>query len=115
MNVQEIAYHRNGISGEPFYVVSFTDPDAIDEMPGAGGKMVAVVFDMDEVDDAPTFTNPRTAVFDRELLGAGVIAFAENSWRGDHYDAELRAAIAEWERAETERYMQEAHGEALPQ
>ena len=108
MNVQEIAYHRNGISGEPFYVVTFTDPDAVGEIPNAGGEMVAVVFDMDPGALAPY--NPRTAVFDRELLGAGVIAFADNSWRGDHYDRELRQAIEAWERDSAERYMQEAHG-----
>ena len=104
MNVQEIAYHRNGVSGEPFYVVSFSDPDAVGEMPGADGEMVAVVFDMGEADDAATFTNPRTAVFDRELLGAGVIAFAENSWRGDHYDHELRQAIRANERRLSEEW-----------
>ena len=99
MNIQEIAYHRNGVSGEPFYVVSFSDPDAVGEMPGADGEMVAVVFDIDA--DEPSW---RTAVLDRELLGAGVIAFAENSWRGDHYDRDLRQAIRANERRLSEEW-----------
>jgi len=102
VNVHEIAYHRNGVSGEPFYVVTFTAPPVVGEMPGSRGEMVAVVFDMD-ADDMPESTR-RTAVFDRELLGAGVIAFAENSWRGDHYDHELRQAIRANERRLSEEW-----------
>lgn len=81
MTIQEIAYHRNGICGEGFHVVTFTDERDGDV---SGRKMVAVVFEHIMA----------TAVFDRELLGQGVIAFMENSYRGDHFDAELRSAIA---------------------
>lgn len=86
MKVQEIAYHRNGVSGEPFYVVTFTDD---------GRDMVAVVFpdDTGSFTKPDTFTNPHTAVFDRQLLGEGTIAFGVNSFRGDHFDSDLRHAI----------------------
>lgn len=86
MTIQEIAYHRNGIGGAPFNVVTFTDDRDSDV---AGRQMVAVVFPEYEV---------ATAVFDRELLGQGVIAFMKNSYRGDHFDAELREAIDTWEK-----------------
>ena len=105
MNIQEIAYHRNGVSGEPFYVVTFSDPDAAGDTTSVKphtsprGEMVAVVFDIDA--DEPSW---RTAVLDRELLGAGVIAFAENSWRGDHYDRDLRQAIRANERRLSEEW-----------
>jgi len=100
LTIQEIAYHRNGISGEPFYVLTFRDEDEDREM-------VAIVFDFDADADPAVFTNCRTAVFDREELAAGNIAFAQgNSWRGDYYDADLRQALrvherqlsAEWSR-----------------
>ena len=82
VHVDEIAHHRNGIAGEPFYVVKFQD-SAMPER-----KMVGVVFKK----------KYETAVFDRRELGKGNIAFAEgNSWRGDHYDEPLRAAIQEQE------------------
>jgi len=81
MQIQEIAYHRNGIGGEGFHVATFTDDRDSDV---EGRQMVAVVFE----------TAMHTAVFDRELLGQGVIAFRENSYRGDHFNSELRGAIA---------------------
>ena len=107
MNVHEIAYHRNGVSGEPFYVVSFSDSSKLsgydnDRIPR---EMLAVVFDMDvEAPEDPSTGNPRTAIFDRTKLGAGVIAFAENSWRGDYYDRELRQAIRANERRLSEEW-----------
>lgn len=84
IRVQEIAYHRNGVSGEGFYVVTFTERRL---------NLVGVLFPTPEDDGC------HTAVFDRDLLARGVIEFAVNSWRGDRYDAELRAAIAAWEEA----------------
>jgi len=37
------------------------------------------------------------AVLDVGLLVAGTIEFMENSWRGDRFEPELRAAIKEYE------------------
>ncbi len=84
--IEEIAYHRNGVGGNSFYVVKFTGTE--------GGNMLGVVFD-----------EPYTvAVFDRDLLAKGVIAFRENSWRGDHFEPELREAIAYWEKKRSVSY-----------
>lgn len=78
--VDKIDRHRNGVSGEPFYVVLFEDrayPDLF----------VATVFD----------EPGRVAVLSVEKLTDGNIAFGENSWRGDRYESALRAAIEAWE------------------
>ena len=92
IKIEEIAYHRNGVSGAGFYVVRFIDPqigqpktrliDQMNEIEGAQGKMIAIVF------DAPY----HVAVFDRELLAQDVIGFGANSWRGDYYESDLRKA-----------------------
>lgn len=84
--VEEIAYHRNGVSGNGFYVVKFAEP-------AEERQMLAVIFAADEGLD---FTGD-CAVFDRKLLGRDIITFGENSWRGDHYETALRHVIAEWE------------------
>jgi hypothetical protein len=79
----ETAHHRNGVSGRGFSVVRFVDD--------AGRNMLGVVFD-----DSPT-VECVTAVFDLDLLKQDVIAFGENSWRGDHYQDTLQTAIqARW-------------------
>ena len=79
IRVGEIARHRNGISGEAFYIVMFTE-----------GKdaMLGIVF------DAPGYV----AVFDRRLLTKGDIAFGSNSFRAEEYEKPLREAIEEWEK-----------------
>jgi hypothetical protein len=42
------------------------------------------------------------AVLDIAMLAAGNITFARgNSWRGDHFEGELRAAISEADRNDT--------------
>ena len=78
IKVKKVAYHCNGISGEPFHVVVFKDR----RFTG-----LAVVFD-----------DPKhVAVFDLELLGKEVIEFGANSYRADLYEPELRDAIEAWE------------------
>lgn len=74
--IESIQYHRNGVSGNGFYVVTFKDDDR---------KMVAIIFD----------EPGNIAVFDRQLIGEGNIQFGENSFRGDHYESWLRDAIKE--------------------
>lgn len=90
LTIQEIAHHRNGVGGAPFSVVNFVCPEA--------GEMVAVVFDLEEDHDEITWDG-RCAVLNRNMLASGIIAFGENSWRGDQYESELREAIAEWDEA----------------
>jgi hypothetical protein len=86
ITIEAIARHRNGVSGEPFHVVTFRWAEDGDEP----RPMVGIVFD----------TRNHVAVLDREETRRGNIAFAEgNSWRGDHYLPQLRAAIDAWEAA----------------
>ena len=87
IKIEQIEYHRNGVCGAPFSIVTFTDTDAGDTKKRKGRKMVGIVFG----------EAAHVAVLDRELLGKGNITFGENSWRGETYEKKLRAAIAEEE------------------
>lgn len=87
ISVEQVAYHRNGMAGEGFHVVTFT----FDRRP-----MVGIVFEYRKN------ANPRVAVFDRAELAKGVIAFGGsdegcNSWRGDQFAPALAIAIKEYE------------------
>jgi hypothetical protein len=75
LHIETIERHRNGVSGAPFYVLIFRDPDE--------GRMVGIVFDQQY----------HVAVFHLGKLGDGNITFGENSWRGDRYEPHLRKAI----------------------
>jgi hypothetical protein len=86
LTIESVAHHRNGIGGEPFDVVLFTDPEQ--------GPMVAIVFGAPDEDVEAPF-NPRVAVLQREMLTQGNVTFGENSWRGDQYADRLYAAIRE--------------------
>lgn len=82
IKVTKIASHRNGISGEPFYVCLFTV--------GNHNMMATVFGDIGYC-----------AVLDLDLTAKGNIEFAMgNSWRGDYYEKDLRQAIAEWKEAQ---------------
>jgi len=76
INVKKVAHHRNGVGGQPFWVVLFKD-----------GKrnMMAVAFE-----DQPE----SIAVLDTDLLAQGNIKFGENSWRHETYAAAIQDAIA---------------------
>lgn len=79
MYLESIDYHRNGVSGEPFRVLTFHDTEH--------GPMVGIVFEAEG----------HCAVFNRALLGQGDIRFGYNSYRGDYYEPQLRAWIKEYE------------------
>ena len=81
LRIENIQHHRNGISGAPFQVLIFRDPEA--------GRMLGIVFD----------ERRHVAVFNLDKLAVGNITFGENSWRGDQYEPYLREAIAEHERS----------------
>jgi len=83
IKVNKLAYHRNGISGEPFYLIAFTDLEL-------NAEMLAVVFGI------PCCV----AVFDPRMAADGIIEFGQNSWRGDYYETALRSAIKSHEEAE---------------
>lgn len=100
IQIEEIAYHRNGVSGAGFFVVKFIDKDVpkpktriidqLNQIEGATGAMIGIVF------DEPY----HVAVFDRSLLAQDVIAFGKNSFRGDHYENALREAVAAYDRSD---------------
>jgi hypothetical protein len=78
LTLQDVAYHRNGSGREGFHVVTFREGQ---------DPMVAVVFEGEG----------RVAVFNRQMLGDGVIAFGVNSYRGDAFTPFLRAAITAYQ------------------
>jgi hypothetical protein len=73
----DIDFHRNGISGAPFHVIVFDDHGE------EASRKVGIVF------DSPY----HVAVLDVAKLAEGIITFGQNSWRGDVFELELRAAI----------------------
>lgn len=93
--VEEIAYHRNGTTGEPFYVVRFLDLPEND-------LKIGVVFDFPRDGDPgkklPPWGNPAVAVLSVNMLPE--ISFGNNSWRGDVYASVLYEAIADWTKKE---------------
>ena len=80
LHIDNIQYHRNGVSGAPFHVLLFRDPDE--------GRMLGIVFQQEY----------HVAVFNLDKLALGNIAFGVNSWRGDRYEPHLRKAVVEHER-----------------
>lgn len=78
LEVLSKAMHRNGVGGAPFSVALVRDTSD-----GADRTMVVVMFD----------EPGHTAVLDVDLTAAGDIAFGSNSWRGDHYEGELRSTL----------------------
>lgn len=79
IKIIEVSYHRNGICGEPFHVVLFKWKDE-DAHRKPWRNMLAHVFD-----DAHY-----CAV---HCLDMPTVKFGVNSWRGDHFDPEMRQAI----------------------
>jgi hypothetical protein len=79
IKIIDIAHHRNGIDGAPFYTVLFSD-----EGP-QGSRKVGILFEKEA----------HCAVLDVARLTAGDIAFGSNSWRGDKYEPLLRSAVNE--------------------
>jgi len=77
--VLSVDYHRNGVMGTPFNVVLFVDKES-------GENFVGIVPSQDE--------NERNAfVLSVDKMANGDIAFGSNSYRGDNYASELKAAI----------------------
>ena len=84
IEVKSIAYHRNGVSGIGFHAVTFTMREA-----GKPRDMLGIVFP----------ERGAVAVLDTELVSKGCITFGDNSWRGDWFEADLRAAVEKYEEA----------------
>ena len=77
----DIAHHRNGVDGTGFHVVLFKDKETKE-------TFVGIVQDGDQ-------NQWNASVLSVDRLAKGDIAFGSNSWRGDNYAAELKAAIEE--------------------
>ena len=85
MNIRKKAYHRNGVSGEGFHVFTFT---WVDDSTGCTRHMVGVLFG----------EQGQCAILDVDELVKDNIEFARgNSWRGDHFEPELRKVVKEEE------------------
>lgn len=95
----DIHYHRNGISGEGFHVMTFKCHEVITKF--KCHEVITNSFQGNSEDDsnmmAMVFEAPgHVAVFNMDKLKEGVIAFFENSYRGDMFESQLRKAIKEW-------------------
>ena len=78
MEIKKIDYHRNGICGAGFHIVIFDDKKEKLK------NMVAFVFE----------GQGNIAVINIDELSKHNIEFAQgNSWRGDHFESEIREAI----------------------
>ena len=83
LSILEVAYHRNGVSGEGFHAVRFQDPSEGNDV------MVGIVF------KEPGYVAVLSV---NKLAGLGqeaTVAFGVNSYRGDVYAPALRRAIKE--------------------
>ncbi len=83
LDIREVSYHRNGISGNGFHVVQFKFKED-----GVSLNMIGIVFE----------EPGNVAVFDRQLLSVGIAEFIKNSWRGDRFEPALRRAIKRYEK-----------------
>lgn len=90
--IRQIAHHRNGRTGEPFWAVTFTDSEV-------DGTFLATIFPSSYVDDRLSaswdklgnWRNARIAVVNVDLLPD--VTFGVNSWPGDLYVNALVEAI----------------------
>ncbi len=87
ITVQEVAYHRNGIFGEPFHAVLFQEEN-VPEKEGEPRELLGIVFPYKKGEP------PRVAVLERGKLKEGFVTFGLNSWRGAHYADILETAIS---------------------
>jgi len=79
VKVTSLAYHRNGVTGDPSWVALLDD--------NHNGQMVATYF--------PRQRGCLCNVLNVQLLAEGKIEFGENSWRGDDYLDIIKAAVKE--------------------
>ena len=80
IEIRDVAYHRNGVAGLPFYVVLFNDTDA-----GMFNQLATIDEDGK----------------DCRVINAGLVVTASeigtrhmNTWRGDRYLSQIRDAMA---------------------
>jgi len=102
IEIEQVDYHRNGIRGQGFYVVTFlwTDPNGDENGDNEIRAMVGVLFGDWSKDETKYVCDGRCAVFDRGMLGDGNMTFGHNSWRGDRFESELVKAIEQYNNGE---------------
>ena len=93
--VQEVSWHRNGISGVGFYAVRFTaDIEPCSKQDSAAWNIPETA--------GESAANFLAIVFDEPGMGAVIcldristhgVQFGGNAWRGDDFEPELREAI----------------------
>ncbi len=89
----KIDYHRNGVSGNGFHVATFNWKDDGEKKQR---HMVAIIFE----------GQGDCAVLDIDETAKDNIEFANgNSWRGDHFEDELRKAIEQHNKELHEKIM----------
>lgn len=106
ISISGIESHRNGVSGEPFFVVTFSDNQLPEQ------KFVGIVFhNLLKQDKDGYYTgglvaqnfsdkdwiNPQVAVLELGMLNDGIIG-RPNMWRGDYYLHILADAIVDREK-----------------
>lgn len=96
LKIKQVARHRNGVGGDPFYAILFECPEY--------GDMVASVFDLEGRREREAGWNGRVSVFQISKLAEGCVTFGLNSFRGDVYETELRRAIAAYEIEEDRKF-----------
>jgi len=107
--INKVDYHRNGVSGRPFYVALVDDPFG-DPAPGrlrdpeASGEFLVIMFpEYDPETGKHVASREYTAVLKLNLLMDGCIgSYSGNAWRGDRAagacgDMILAAAEAQFE------------------
>jgi hypothetical protein len=84
IKIKKIAHHRNGVGGNGFYVVLFSWKEE-----GTHKRnMQGIIFN----------GRGNCAILDVDEMVKCNIDFAMgNSWRGDHFESDLRKAIKEYE------------------
>lgn len=83
----KVDHHRNGISGESFYVVRFD----VDNHTGGKDPMVGIVFEQPG----------HVAILNVADLLQGIIEFGKNSYRAESFEPMLRRLVAQFETART--------------
>ena len=100
LHVTAVDYHRNGVSGAPFYCVLFEWQDDTSRKPHTR-KMLGVLHTYTD-EPYPTYC----AVFDVDLLSEGCIEFSVNSWHGEHFKGGLTEAVRLWRESENAKIEQ---------
>lgn len=99
--LEEIQYHRNGVGGNGFYVMTFQWDRGEDCAPRIL-PMIATIFpEHDSSGDLANTFWGNIAVFRRDLIGQGNIEFGVNSWRGDRFELWCRDQVLSFSRKTT--------------